>query len=268
MSTTTPNVIDHIFTTAYSYTNASGFQVQINTNLDGNVTIGNANTSYSLFLNGLTISQLVNTAYPPYNWADYPAVNTVNLSGNWLCSLSGGTEQLSVNVCGALVVNDGIDVAVGNITVVNGNFITASGNIVAHGNIAVDCNVNIGGNITLSGTVIAEGGLLYNAKSFTVDSNAGGNTYTSSNYQGINYLGYVYLAGPDDDKYLFLTVAGNCNLHPGYYVEIKTTNATLTNLLNLVTYNSVGSTYNTLYTITDTSLHKYVYFGTPGWVEL
>jgi len=209
----------------------------------------------------------VNTAYPPYNWADYPAVNTVNLSGNWLCSLSG-TQKLSVNVCGALVVNDGIDVAVGNITVVNGNFVTASGNIVAHGNIAVDCNVNIGGNITLSGTVTADRGVLYNAKSFTVDFNGGNSTYNNSNYYGINYIGNVTLAGPDNNKYLFLTVSGNCNLHTGYYVEIKTTNGTLTKPLNLVTYNSVGSTYNVLYTITDKSLHRYVYFGTPGWIEL
>jgi hypothetical protein len=407
MSTSTQNVIDHIFTAAYSYTNASGFQVQINTNLDGNVYIGDVDTSYSLYVNGLTISEIVNTSYPPYNWANYPATRYVDLSGNWLCSLSGGIQRLSVNVCGALVVNDGIDVGFGDITVASGNFVTASGNIVSHGNIAVDCNANIGGDITVggtihvtgdistmgimnamggilvgassslggnvsvdgsanivgnisttgsanisgsvfvdgsasifgnifsggsaniignvsaggsanicgniftrgsatilqnisaggsaniasnmliggsanivgnilisgsanivgniscSGTITALSGYVYSAKVFDVD-----NTNSPVNYRGTNYIGYVRLVNATDN-YLLLSTATNCNVVAGNHVEIKTTNATVTQLLNVVVYNLSSATYSVLATITDTSLHEFVYFGSPtNWVQL
>ncbi len=268
MSTSTQNVIDHIFTTAYTYTNASGFQVQINTTLDGDVTIGNTDTSYNLYLNGLTVSQIVNTAYPPYNWADYPATNTVNLSGNWLASLSG-TQKLSVNVCGALVVNDGIDVAVGNIAVASGNFVTASGNIVAHGNIAVDCNANIGGDITAGGTVNALGGSIYNPKYLTVNSNGGVSNYTGSNYSGINYIGIVTLGTLSAKNYLFLSTSANYTSVVGDHVQIKTTNATLTTCLLLVAYTS-PTVYSVVGTISDKALHEFVYFGSPlfSWEQL
>ncbi len=263
----TQNVIDHIFTAAYSYTNVSGFQVQINTQLDGTVSIGNVDTCYNLFINGLTVSELAVGA-TPYTWANFPAINTVNLSGNWLTSLSGGTERLSVNVCGALVVTDGINVANGNIAVARGNFVTASGNIVAHGNIAIDCNANIGGSISLSGTVNAERGYIYNTKRFNVNGNGGTSNYTGSNSNGLNYIGYVQLENIPGNNYLFLTATPSDLVMSGANVEIKTINASSTNSLNLVVYSSPG-VWTKLFTINDTLLHKFVYFGDAfTWVQL
>ena len=271
LSQPTQNVIDHIFTAAYSYTNAEGFQVQINTQLDGDVNIGTVNTSYELFVNGLTISQIA-TGATPYSWANFPAINTVNLSGNWLTSLSGGVDLLSVNVCGALVVTDGIDVAVGNITVAQGNFVTACGNIVAHGNIVVDGNLVSGGRATLSGTINAQGGSIYNPKAFSVNNNSGFPFYTGSNWYGSNYIGYVNLINTSDTNYLFLntpTTVGQ--LLPGSHVELKigNQNPSGTNVLNVIAYSS-SVTSTVIGTISDGNLHEFVYFGSPTlqWIQL
>uniref|UniRef100_A0A6C0I6P3 Uncharacterized protein n=1 Tax=viral metagenome TaxID=1070528 RepID=A0A6C0I6P3_9ZZZZ len=272
LSQPTQNVIDHIFTAAYSYTNVDGFQVQINTQLDGNVNIGNVNTSYGLLLNGQTISDIIGNSFPPDRWADYPAVNNVNMSGYYITNLSGNTP-LTVNVCGGLIVtgtdNFGFSLGVGNLTVAIGNIVTLCGNAAIAGNIAVDGNANIGCNVNIGGKIKAIGGSIYNPKSFTVDTNGGTSNYTGSNYQGSDYIGLVTGDGVSA-SYLFLTTASSETAYNGQHVEIVSTNASSGNPLNLVVYNPSTSTYYIRYTICDRVLHEYVYFGAPtsDWIEL
>ena len=272
MSTSTQNVIDHIFTTAYSYTNLSGFQVQIKTKLDGDVNIGDLYTNYTLYINGIDLLDLVQQYYPPSNWASFPALNTVDLGGNWLSSFAPGGQPLSVNVSGALVVTGGINAVFGNIPVEDGNFVTASGNIFAKGNIVVDCNAIIGGDVAVGGTIVSAGGSIYNPKAFSVDGNGSSSNYNPAypqNYQGKNYIGLVSLTSPAVNNYLFLNTADNPDIIAGDHVEIKATNATIPTPLKIV-YFTAPSTYTVLDTINDTLLHEYVYFGAPSfiWVKL
>lgn len=59
--------------------NASGeFSGQINTNLPGTVNIGNSNTTYSLNLNGESVTGGGGGGGNPSNWANFAAINTVN----------------------------------------------------------------------------------------------------------------------------------------------------------------------------------------------
>lgn len=272
LSQPTQNVIDHIFTAAYSYTNASGFQVQINTQLDGDVNIGNVATSYDFFLNGLTLSEIIGNNFPPVRWADYPAVNNVNLSGHYITSLSGA-EKLTVNVCGGMIVtgdNDfGFSLGIGHLTVAIGNIVTTCGNVAAGGNLTATGNANIDKNITAGGTIKSTGGSIYNPIAFSVNNNSGSLTFNGSDgYYKTNYIGLV-TGETTMPSYLFLSVSGSCNVLAGDHLEIMSTNAGVGNPLNLVTYSASG-VYAVKFSICDRVLHEYVYFGAPknDWVEL
>lgn len=193
MSIVTSNVTSYlqsVFHPEWTYTSVSGFQLQLNTSLDGNVTIGNSNTNYTFELNGqvisasgqgvsslnglqgaLTISTTTTTNISIYtsgqnifvdfsgaggsvvdvsDWANYRAVSNVDLCGNYLLDSTG-----SVNVCGHLLVTNGLSVngnitsASGNLVLTEGNVVLTSGNIVATGG-SITSNFNVGNMLSLT----------------------------------------------------------------------------------------------------------------------
>jgi hypothetical protein len=77
------NFLEDVFRPSYSFDTISGFQTTLDTSLNGNVTIGNLNTNYTLLLNGLPLANGNDTS----NWAFYTANNAVNLGGNNLSNI-------------------------------------------------------------------------------------------------------------------------------------------------------------------------------------
>lgn len=150
------NLLGSIFTPRYTFCDALGFQVQVDTCLNGNVTIGNLGTSYSLLLNGMPFSGSGN----PSTWAQYPAIAPVNLSGNVLSDASNGF----VTVSGTIISTDTI-YAFGNIESATGNIVTTGGGIVTQ-TLAVAYNAAIGGVLFLP-----SGGLSINGYPLFFDAN-------------------------------------------------------------------------------------------------
>jgi len=73
------NYLEGIFHPAYSFDTISGFQTILNTSLEGNVTIGNLNTSFGLLLNGVPITS--GGGPSTYEWSEHPAVQYVMING-------------------------------------------------------------------------------------------------------------------------------------------------------------------------------------------
>lgn len=141
------NVLRNIFQPAYSLCGGE-FQARIDTNLPGNVEIGNSNTNYTFFLNG----EAVATALSVSSWSTYPAtslVNMANYSINNISSLAVGKSSVSSSysvdvsgsiICSSNIVSSGnvvaggsITTGIGNLTIPQGNIVVASGNVVILG---------------------------------------------------------------------------------------------------------------------------------------
>jgi hypothetical protein len=122
MGESVPNLLDGIFRVAYTYS-TTGFTAQVNTSLDGNVTIGNSATNYSLLLNGVAVSTSGGSGVLPSNWAQYPAVQDVNISGYNL-NVSGATTLSGLVVQNNIVI--GASGGSSTLTL-NGSNITAGG---------------------------------------------------------------------------------------------------------------------------------------------
>jgi hypothetical protein len=75
------NFLEDVFRPSYSFDTISGFQTTLDTSLNGNVTIGNINTNYSLLLNGLPVGT------GGYEWSENPAVQTVDMATNDLSNV-------------------------------------------------------------------------------------------------------------------------------------------------------------------------------------
>jgi hypothetical protein len=89
------NYLEGVFQPAYSFDNALGFQTRLDTSLNGNVTIGNSNTNYSLMLNGLPVgSNVLTTGYWSYLCGGGPSDQTINES----ITLGSGTQVQWSNI--------------------------------------------------------------------------------------------------------------------------------------------------------------------------
>lgn len=157
------NIFRNIFQPAYTFVNGE-FQSRIDTDLPGNVEIGNSNTNYTLFLNG----EAVATALSVSSWSIYPATSAVNMtnypitnvaniavgktsvSSNYVVDVSGSVLCSSNIVSlGNIVAGGGITTGIGNLTIPLGNIVVASGNVVILGGLT-------GTNVTSQTSVIGE----------------------------------------------------------------------------------------------------------------
>ena len=81
------NLVRNVFVPSYTFDGSLGqFVVQLDTNLRGNVTVGDNTTNYALSVNG-SVVQTISTAA---NWSTIPAIQTVNFNGFGLCNISIG----------------------------------------------------------------------------------------------------------------------------------------------------------------------------------
>jgi len=81
------NLVRNVFVPSYTFDGSLGqFSVQLDTNLRGNVNVGDTTTNYSLKING-SIVQTVSTGY---HWSTLPAIQTVDMNGYGLINLSIG----------------------------------------------------------------------------------------------------------------------------------------------------------------------------------
>jgi hypothetical protein len=211
MGESVPNLLDGIFRVAYSYS-TTGFTAQVNTSLDGNVTIGNSATNYSLLLNGVAVSTSGGSGVLPSNWAQYPAVQDVNMSGYRLYSPN---NTIFFGVSAGLGSISGTVIAIGRSAAVNN---IGSASVIAIGNNAAASNgagnvVAIGssaGNNNLGGSVVIIGN---NAGS----SNTGGNviaigTTAATNNTGINVIAIGNNAGYSNTGSLCTFIGNNPNV--------------------------------------------------------
>lgn len=136
------NYLTGIFHPVYTWVGGLGFQARLDTSLNGNVYIGTSSTSYTLLLNGNPIQSLSGAAA---QWAQFPAITDVDMSGHALYSLSGGSAY-PVTVSGDLAVTSGIDIA---------SNLAVNGNIAANGNLAINGNIGVGG--TINGVTLGGG---------------------------------------------------------------------------------------------------------------
>jgi hypothetical protein len=190
------NILRNIFIPGYIFQNGE-FQSRIDTNLPGNVEIGDSNTNYSLLLNG----ELVATELSVSAWSTFPAVSTVNVanypivnvssiavgktnvSSNYVIDVSGSI-LCSSNVVssGNIVAGGGISTGIGNLTIPLGNIVVASGNVVIVGGIT-------GTTITSQTSVIAE-----NIGSATIYCVSSGNVFPLSiqpSYTSISFSSVI-----------------------------------------------------------------------------
>jgi hypothetical protein len=190
------NYLEGIFHPAYSFDTISGFQTILNTSLEGNVTIGNLNTSYSLLLNGVPV-------VTSSNWSFYPALNNVMINGydiSGIVSLNGVDTTFNMN---SNVIGLGNNAVVGNI----GSNITAFGSNAASNNtgsniIAIGANTAVNNSGNLIVTIGSDSG-----KNNTGDynnfvgvlagfNNSGNNVNTFGNAGALNNTGdYVNAIG-------------------------------------------------------------------------
>lgn len=142
-----------VFTPVYTYTPSGGFNVRIDTNLPGNVAIGDIGTNYDLLLNGLPL----NNSGASSQWSLFPAVSTVNLCGNTLTDSATGV----VTISGAIGGDSGMLGVLGNIGVGNGNVILTSGNLVlTAGNITVNGDEFVSGTLTVPADTTGNGAVI------------------------------------------------------------------------------------------------------------
>lgn len=80
------NYLEGVFHPSYSFDSISGFQTILNTSLEGNVTIGNLNTSFGLLLNGVPITS--GGGPSTYEWSQHPAVQYVMIDGYDISGIS------------------------------------------------------------------------------------------------------------------------------------------------------------------------------------
>ena len=172
------NYLEGIFHPAYSFDTISGFQTILNTSLEGNVTIGNLNTSFELLLNGLPIP-------PPftYEWSEHPAVQYVMINGYDISGVS------SFNNISAVFIGNSLNrVGLGNNVLSDsfGSNNTAFGNEAARFNNGSEVNamghfagyLNTGSNVNAFGfgSALSNSGNFVNAIGYNAGySNIGSN---------------------------------------------------------------------------------------------
>ena len=79
------NLVRNVFVPSYTYDGARGqFMVQVDTNLRGNVNVGDINTQYLFRING----SVVQTVSSQPNWSTIPAVQSVNMNNYGLNNIS------------------------------------------------------------------------------------------------------------------------------------------------------------------------------------
>jgi hypothetical protein len=107
------NFLTGVFHPQYTFDTTNGVQMRLDTSLDGNVTMGDSSTNYSLTIDGIYITG------------------------------SSGTLQISSDVYldGGLISS--------NIAIPSGNIVLASGNIAAVGNLLIEGVSRFGGNVNI-----------------------------------------------------------------------------------------------------------------------
>lgn len=221
------NIFRNLFVPGYIFQNGE-FQSRIDTNLPGNVEIGDSNTNYSLLLNG----ELVATALSISAWSTFPAVSSINaakyeiidvssiaigkinVSSNYALDVSGSILCSSNIVSsGNIVAGGGISTGVGNLTIPLGNIVVASGNVVILGGIT-------GTTITSQTSVIAE-----NIGSATIYCASSGNVFPLSIQPSYTSVSFSSVIDPS-----FSALAQSITLAPRTLFEFVSTSPSILNV--------------------------------------
>jgi len=145
------NLVRNVFVPSYTFDGSLGqFVVQLDTNLRGNVTVGDNTTNYALTVNGSVVQTISSAA----NWSTIPAIQTVNMNGFGLCNISIGSalgpQSLYYNPSTQLITYSTTPSG-GGITLPPGsnwaNYLYWNGTAYVVG----DQNITLGANAGLSG---------------------------------------------------------------------------------------------------------------------
>ena len=165
------NFLTGVFHPQYTFDTTNGVQMRLDTSLDGNVTMGDSSTNYSLTIDGVYITG------------------------------SGGTLQISSDVyLGGGLIASNILLPTGNIAVATGN-ITAGGNLLVEGTSRFGGDVNIGDLTTsyallVNGLPVGSGGDVSRWADYPAKNNVDLSGYSiTSSTGGITLSGCVYALG-------------------------------------------------------------------------
>ncbi|NBW09184.1 MAG: hypothetical protein EBR82_14290 [Caulobacteraceae bacterium] len=165
------NFLTGVFHPQYTFDTTNGVQMRLDTSLDGNVTMGDSSTNYSLTIDGIYITG------------------------------SGGTLQISSDVyLGGGLIASNILLPTGNIAVATGN-ITAGGNLLVEGTSRFGGDVNIGDLTTsyallVNGLPVALGRDVSRWADYPAKNNVDLSGYSiTSSTGGITLSGCVYALG-------------------------------------------------------------------------